>query len=311
MALRNRATLYRQLLDSWTRLAPSSNSCDPSTGAFTGATLNSPQRSNPALLQQLFSSPRAQFLLFRGSNTVSAAESGHTLGYFGASDILTWFANPFDGPGSHEPKVVLKDWVLLGIDDAEHPTGDSYLAVDLPAYYANQPVYWAIDVNPVYQAQEEGPLKNTAQLLDTAMQQGNYRFSEARSVAFHFNAMDSTLFAQASAMEAGYKRICPPDEVSGEITGQDAKPPCVNRRGIHNSAYPRTDPVVIVCVLSPDRSRILLGRKVSFPTRWYTCVAGFVEPGETLEAAVRREVLEETGVAVGPVLYFGNQPWVQ
>lgn len=77
--------------------------------------------------------------------------------------------------------------------------------------------------------------------------------------------------------------------------------------------FPRTDPAVIMAVTTgepgSDDERILLGRQVSWPKGRFSTLAGFCEPGETLEDAVRREVLEETGVLVGEVTYFGNQPW--
>jgi NAD+ diphosphatase len=72
--------------------------------------------------------------------------------------------------------------------------------------------------------------------------------------------------------------------------------------------YPRTDPAVIMAVLD-DTGRILLGRQASWPEKRYSTLAGFVEPGESLEAAVRREVAEESGVIVGDVEYRGSQPW--
>jgi NAD+ diphosphatase len=72
--------------------------------------------------------------------------------------------------------------------------------------------------------------------------------------------------------------------------------------------YPRTDGAVIMAVTDPD-DRILLGRQVRWPVGRYSCLAGFVEPGESLEGAVRREVLEEAGVQVGEVVYRGSQPW--
>lgn len=72
--------------------------------------------------------------------------------------------------------------------------------------------------------------------------------------------------------------------------------------------YPRTDPAVIMSVVDDD-DRILLGHNPAWPPGRYSTLAGFVEPGESLEAAVRREVLEEVGVAVGEVTYLGNQPW--
>jgi NAD+ diphosphatase len=72
--------------------------------------------------------------------------------------------------------------------------------------------------------------------------------------------------------------------------------------------YPRTDPAVIMAVVDDD-DRILLGRQASWPEKRYSTLAGFVEPGESLEAAVRREVAEESGVVVGDVHYRGSQPW--
>jgi NAD+ diphosphatase len=77
--------------------------------------------------------------------------------------------------------------------------------------------------------------------------------------------------------------------------------------------FPRTDPAVIMLITSgepgSEAERCLLGRQAVWPEGRYSTLAGFCEPGETLEDAVRREVLEEVGVVVGDVEYFGNQPW--
>jgi NAD+ diphosphatase len=72
--------------------------------------------------------------------------------------------------------------------------------------------------------------------------------------------------------------------------------------------YPRTDPAVIMAVVDDD-DRLLLGHGTTWPEGRMSTLAGFVEPGESLEAAVRREVFEEVGVLVGDVLYRGSQPW--
>jgi NAD+ diphosphatase len=71
--------------------------------------------------------------------------------------------------------------------------------------------------------------------------------------------------------------------------------------------FPRTDPVVIM--LAVDGDNCLLGRQPRFPKGVYSALAGFVEPGETIEAAVQREIKEETAVACGEVRYFASQPW--
>ncbi|NGO72069.1 NAD(+) diphosphatase [Streptomyces boncukensis] len=72
--------------------------------------------------------------------------------------------------------------------------------------------------------------------------------------------------------------------------------------------YPRTDPAVIMLV-TDDQDRALLGRQVHWPKGRFSTLAGFVEPGESIEAAVIREVAEESGVAVGSVAYVASQPW--
>jgi NAD+ diphosphatase len=75
--------------------------------------------------------------------------------------------------------------------------------------------------------------------------------------------------------------------------------------------FPRTDPAVIMAIThgEGDDEAILLGRNRAWPAGRWSTLAGFCEPGETLEDAVRREVDEEVGVRVGEVRYFGSQPW--
>jgi NAD+ diphosphatase len=75
-----------------------------------------------------------------------------------------------------------------------------------------------------------------------------------------------------------------------------------------HTAHPRTDPVVIMLV-TDGAQRVLLGRQSTWPAGRYSALAGFVEPGEALEAAVAREVFEETGVQVTDVRYRASQPW--
>lgn len=84
----------------------------------------------------------------------------------------------------------------------------------------------------------------------------------------------------------GYKRVC---------------------NNCASESFPRTDPVAIM--LAVQRDRCLLGRSPHFPEGMYSCLAGFVEPGETIENAVRRETLEEAGIRIGRVAYHSSQPW--
>jgi NAD+ diphosphatase len=75
----------------------------------------------------------------------------------------------------------------------------------------------------------------------------------------------------------------------------------------HAQHFPRTDPVVIM--LAVDGERCLLGRQARFPKNMYSALAGFLEPGETVEEAVRREIREEAGIVCDEVRYLASQPW--
>lgn len=143
---------------------------------------------------------------------------------------------------------------------------------------------------------------------------GGGRFEDLRRVGPTLSATDAGILAygrglcfwhrthrhcgrcgQATRIErAGHQRIC---------TG----PECAT---IH---FPRTDPAIIVLVEHPDDGgrgpRCLLGRSARFPARAFSTLAGFVEPGETLEQAVAREVYEESGIELDRIRYFGSQPW--
>ncbi|MEO1576743.1 MAG: NAD(+) diphosphatase [Pseudomonadota bacterium] len=81
----------------------------------------------------------------------------------------------------------------------------------------------------------------------------------------------------------------------------------LNCEGCGHRQFPRSDPAVIVLVSHDEHA--LLGRQATWPAGMYSTIAGFVEPGESLENAVRREVAEETGVTVQDVHYHSSQPW--
>ncbi|XP_026199744.1 peroxisomal NADH pyrophosphatase NUDT12 [Anabas testudineus] len=130
------------------------------------------------------------------------------------------------------------------------------------------------------------------------------------------NEEEAGVVAQARSVLAWHSRysFCPTCGSSTKLEEGGYKRSCLNSdcrslQGVHNTCYPRVDPVVIMLVIHPDGNQCLLGRKKMFPGGMFSCLAGFIEPGETIEDAVRREVEEESGVKVGPVQYISCQPW--
>ena len=146
--------------------------------------------------------------------------------------------------------------------------------------------------------------------LDPTLQQhpatGEAVFAELRAIMTSLSLRDAELAAtaravlgwhdshkfcsscgtQSDAVDAGWRRHCP---------------------ACDTSHFPRTDPVVIMLIVADDD--VLVGRSPGWPEGMYSLLAGFVEPGETMEAAVRREVFEEAGIRVGEVSYLASQPW--
>jgi len=174
---------------------------------------------------------------------------------------------------------------------------ETLAAADAPSVLLgleNGKALFALDISGANDPESEGPLA------------GLGVFRDMRAAAAILPAKDVAILGQAKAMidwhqrhgycarcgsptnfaDAGYKRVCP--ECNAEH-------------------FPRTDPVVIMLATHGDAC--LVGRGKQFPRGMYSALAGFIEPGETIEEAVRRELHEEAGIVVGNVKYFATQPW--
>lgn len=130
--------------------------------------------------------------------------------------------------------------------------------------------------------------------------------TDLRSAAAQWPVVDATAFAQARAVLHW--------RTTHRFCGRCGAPLATVRAGwlgrctgCGREHYPRTDAAVIVAV--SDGARLLLGRQASWPPRRYSVLAGFVEPGESLEQTVAREVFEESGVRVTASRYLASQPW--
>lgn len=168
---------------------------------------------------------------------------------------------------------------------------------------------------PVFAAELQGwtPSQGAPQqgFLDASEQQHpdlpeGQVFAELRRVMTWLSAEDAELAATAKALLGwhathGFCAACGAASDMAQAGWQRNCPAC------NTPHFPRTDPVVIMLITRGNS--VLMGRSPGWPDGMYSLLAGFVEPGETLEAAVRREVWEEAGIKVGAVGYLASQPW--
>jgi NAD+ diphosphatase len=144
--------------------------------------------------------------------------------------------------------------------------------------------------------------------MDALKSDADLEVSDLRTIAVRGMVAEEHLppLAEAKSLLVWHarRRFC--SNCGGETRTVDAgwRRDCPNCKMQH---FPRTDPVVIM--LAIDGERCLLGRSGRFAVNSWSCLAGFVEPGETIEEAVRREVAEEAGIVCGEVKYFRSQPW--
>ncbi len=134
----------------------------------------------------------------------------------------------------------------------------------------------------------------------------DHAFVELRGCMTRLDARDAELAATARAILGWHRShrfcaVCGQKSALSMAGWQRTCPSC----GAHH--FPRTDPVVIMLITHGNN--VLMGRSPGWPEGMYSLLAGFVEPGETMEAAVRREVFEEAGITVGEVGYLASQPW--
>ena len=137
---------------------------------------------------------------------------------------------------------------------------------------------------------------------------GDATFMDLRAAAPVLDADDAGIAAQARAFLDWHERhrfcaVCgaPTEAAQGGIFRK-----CTTCPAEH---FPRTDPVVITVVIDTERDRCLLGRQASWPAGMFSALAGFIDHGESIEDAVRREVAEESGIDAVNVRYHSSQPW--
>ncbi|KAI9744289.1 MAG: NADH pyrophosphatase [Claussenomyces sp. TS43310] len=295
---------------------------------FSGSPLNrvSFLRSDHDFISAALTHPSTSFLLC--NNLAPVAKDPAHLAYASHAEIKTLIGeNPFEKTEKQmieefRSDVTLPLVLFLGLDEARR-NGFEH------KQYKGTP-YFAVDITP------KGSVQKAAEGVIEAVKAKGHTFLEGRA-AMTLNAPEAAIYAQARALldwnarnpfcagcgqptlsiNAGTKRVCPPTDMAGLATAQGSdvaakpteRPSCATRKGISNLCFPRTDPTVIMAVVSHDGKRVLLGRNKRFPPLFYSALAGFCEPAESVEEAVRREVWEESGISLGRVVIHSTQPW--
>jgi len=154
--------------------------------------------------------------------------------------------------------------------------------------------YFAVDISALDEPEEALGASGIAKFEDVRAAAARLPYAEAAIVAHARSRVD--WHARHPYCPSCGSRTYPRDGGSNRIC-----------RSCDAEHFPRTDPVAIAVVTHDERC--LLGRQRGWPADMYSALAGFIESGETLEEAVRREVAEESGVPVGDVRYVASQPW--
>ena len=219
-----------------------------------------------------------------------------------------WLAARRADPSS----FVLPMWRLqpffLGADNARGPLEPGFLKPGLAESLAapnaacvllgleGEHALFALDISAARDPANEGPLAGL----------GHFRDMRAAAMSGGLAEKDIAILGQAKAMIDWHARhgFCAQCGAPTSFADAGYRRHCNQCNADH---FPRTDPVVIMLATHGDAC--LVGRGKQFPPGMYSALAGFIEPGETIEEAVRRELQEEAGVRVGAVTYHTTQPW--
>lgn len=262
-------------------------------------------RTSNALLHKASIHPSAKYLCMHDFNPLRKDGRLQYVKYDQVRDII-------GEPYKSEEKEVVKNF-----DSSKKNPVLVFLGMDLDAKAAGLGVgdyqgvpYFALDVSQQPKSTLEALAGDGAAFAPTRVELTfSYAESSIYSQARSFidwnlrNHYCSSCGSKTLSVQGGSKVICP--LVDGGVTRKN----CATRTGLHNTAFPRTDPTLIAAPVSHDGKRVLLGRGKRWPPKYYSCLSGFVEPGESMETATRREVWEESGVKVGDVQIHSSQAW--
>ncbi|MFO7296789.1 MAG: NAD(+) diphosphatase [Proteobacteria bacterium] len=242
----------------------------PTLGASTLLDRQSHKRSDAAYLEALLKAPEARFLVLADQKPVIQSNPERTKGN------IRWFTlDEMQRVG-----LPVSDSLFLGVD---RTTGGGRFAVAVTEHRArNAP----------------GGLELMRPIVDL------------RSLAMNgvLPPEELSLLSLAKALAAWHENTRCCGHCGGTTLIKDGgwRRKCWACGQDH---FPRTDPVVIMLIVDPPNDRCLLGHEARFAENMWSTLAGFIEPGEDIETAVRRETMEETSIKVGEVRFISTQPW--
>ena len=272
-------------------------------------------RDDHSFLAGAFDHPSTKFICFRNlSPLIDSPTEIHYATYDDLKPILQ--SNPYaktekELVAEFNSDNVVPQVVFLGIDESD-TNGYAF------RNFKGAPNF-AVDITPKKQYEKEAN-----EVIEKFTNAGLSFVEGMRAMSFHSdvaaayaqgrhyldwngrNTYCGTCGEKTLSVNGGAKRICPAKDLAKDPPEREE---CSTRTTLSNLTFPRTDPTIIVGVLSHDSKRVLLGRQKRWPPYWFSTLAGFVEPAESVEDAVRREVWEESGVVLSRVLIHSTQPW--
>ncbi|KIP06523.1 hypothetical protein PHLGIDRAFT_453629 [Phlebiopsis gigantea 11061_1 CR5-6] len=316
---------------------------------FGGSPLNrlSWLRTSEHFLNAVVGSPATRWIVFKDGQLLFAAEPAEkkrSLARLTTTEVRPLLGTePFFAQGQSDGELaetgipVLEaarlrgpGIVFLGLHEPKSgaslalPSSDFSAKTDAAAVAAKieGTPYFSLDVSDL----DGGTVDAVLQSTEAAKSGKSLSFLDARSAMPSMDVFEGAIVAEGRAMVdwnarykfcascgspvyslwAGWKLSC--SSLLPWAQNQGRKP-CATAVGLHNQAHPRTDAVVIMAVVNEANDKILLGRNKKWPGRFYSTLAGFIEPGESFEDAVKRELWEEAGLKVWGVKYHSTQPW--
>ncbi|EMD33692.1 hypothetical protein CERSUDRAFT_159950 [Gelatoporia subvermispora B] len=304
-------------------------------------------RTSHPFLNTVLLSPTTRWIVFRGGEPLLATEPNagpRSLARLTTADVRSLLGpEPFFAQGK-EPDETAEEGVsvleaarfrgppvvFLGLHEPQTGDAGALPSSDFSAKGDSSSVVGKIEGTPYFSVDLTDVETEAVDQVLAGFEAGKsgvkLEFVEPRAAMQTFDLYQAAVFAEARSMVdwnsrnkfcpscgspvyslwAGWKLTCSSLLPWADNTGRK---PCPTAKGLHNFAHPRTDAVVIMAVIDESGEKILLGRNKKWPGKFYSTLAGFIEPGESFEDAVKRELWEEAGVKVWDVKYHSTQPW--